>query len=145
MLHLVQATSVSENVAHRQCDVQVMTHRVTVLVRRLVVDRTFRFYAARNAFLTQRILLSALPGCKHSFYAPGQHLRSLEAICSHRHVVLSTKSSDASRGDKDQILIKAKSVDGGTRSESFYITLYTDARRAIPTETWEVTSQHLFA
>jgi hypothetical protein len=126
-----------------QCDVppacaQVLTHRILVIARRLVIDRTFRFYAPRTALLRETVRLDALPGREHSFYAAGADLRQLEAISSHRHVVLHTKCSDGGRAEHDRIVIKAKSAARAAQSEMFYVTLYTDARQAVPTETWQI-------
>jgi hypothetical protein len=117
-----------------------MNHRVIVAVRRLVVDRTFRFYAPRTDFLRECVKLDALPGSNYSFYAPGVNLRQLEAISSHRHVVLNTKCSNTARGEQDHVVIKAKSAARAAHSETFYITLYTDSLQAVPTETWQVSS-----
>ena len=115
-----------------------MTHKITVVARRLVIDRTFRFYAPRTDFLRETVKLDALPGRGHSFYTPGVDLRQLEAVSSHRHVVLQTKGSAAGQAAHERVVIRAKSAARAAQSETFYVTLYTDARQAVPTETWQV-------
>ena len=122
---------------------QVMTHRLLVVARRLVIDRTFRFYAPRSDVLRETIKLDSLPGREHTFFAPGVDLRRLDAVSSHRHVALTVKSSERSDGESgvgvhDRVVIKAKSAARAAQSETFYVTLYTDLRQVKPTETWQV-------
>lgn len=117
---------------------QVMTHKVLVVARRLVIDRTFRFYAPRADILRETVCLDALPGRECSLYAPGCKLQQLEAVSSHRHVQLRTKCSDASSAERDRVEMKAKSAAKAAQSEAFYVTLYADQHQAVPVETWQV-------
>lgn len=108
------------------------------MLRRPILDRTFRFYAPRTDFLRETIKLDALPGRENTFYAPGTDLQQLSAISSHAHVVLSTKASSPAKGAKDRISFKAKSQARAAQSETFYVTVYTHALRVKPVETWQV-------
>jgi hypothetical protein len=118
--------------------VQVLAHKLTVLLRRLVVDRTFRFHAPRTEFLERTIALDALPGSSGTLFANGVNLRHLVAICSHSHVILNTKCSQGATCVRDRVSIKAKSRARAAQSVTFHITLYADKVQAVPIESWKV-------
>lgn len=121
---------------------QILVHRVQVVMRRPVVDRTFRFYAPRNDFLRETVCLDALPGREHTFYAAGVDLRQLVAVGSHAHVILTTKASCPGQGSRDRVIIKAKSHMRSAQSETFNITLFATDRRIKPLEFWQVQLTH---
>ena len=117
---------------------QVCTHQISIVLRRPVLDRTFRFYAPPTDVLRETIKLGSLPGREQTFYAPGRSLQQLFAISSHAHVVLTTRNSSGPAGSRDCISLKTKSQARTAQSETFYVTLYTDTLRVNPLETWQV-------
>jgi hypothetical protein len=117
---------------------QVCTHQISIVLRRPVLDRTFRFYAPHTDVLRETIWLDSLPGRHHTFYAPGQNLQQLSAISSHAHVVLTTRNAAGAAGSRDCISLKTKSQACTPQSETFYITFYADVLKVCPLETWQV-------
>lgn len=128
---------------HSACNVQVLVHCINVVMRRPIIDRTFRFYAPKNDFLRETVKLDALPGREHTLYASGVDLRELVAVGSHSHVILTTKASSPGHGAKDRLSIKAKSHARSAQSETFSITLYATSARVKPLEFWQVCILHV--
>lgn len=111
---------------------------MSIVLRRPVLDRTFRFYAPHTDVLRETIKLDSLPGREHTFFSPGTNLQQLFAISSYAHVVLTTRNATGAAGSRDCISLKTKSQARTAQSETFYITLYTDALRVKPLEIWQV-------
>jgi hypothetical protein len=115
-----------------------MTHKVMALVRRPAVDRTFRFYASRADVLRRAIRLDSLPGRHHSFYAPGVNLHMLTAVSAIPEVAVDINHMASGTSEHCYVCIKAKSAAKAAQSCTSYITLYADAKQAIPLEIWQV-------
>jgi hypothetical protein len=117
-----------------------MTHRVVALVQKPVVDRTFRFYASRADVLRHAIRLDSLPGRHYSFYAPGVDLQGLSAVSALAEVAAEVKHTASATSEHCFVCLTAKSAGKAAKSCTCYITLYADAWRAKPLETWQVCS-----
>lgn len=115
-----------------------MTHRVLVFVRRPVIDRTFRFHAARTDLLRERVPLAALPAREHTFYDQSVDHCDLSVVCTHPEVVVEVQPAKAGEAERSQVLIKAKSPTRTARTDSLLIALFADSRQAQPLEIWQV-------
>lgn len=121
---------------------QVMTHRVLVFLRRPVIDRTFRFHAARTELLRERVHVASLPAREHTFDAPAFDRRALSAVCTHPDVVVAVQPAKAGEAQGAAVLIKAKSPTRTARTDSLLVALFADRRQAQPIEIWQV--RHAF-